>query len=285
MEDTPMASSIAVPIARRGVPRWRDLPMAVRRAVQFLMLLALWQGYVVWSDVEPLIFPSPTDVGRALWTGWVSGDLARATGATIWLLLLSLGVGVLLGLLFTVLARVSAFADDLVELLTGMLNPLPSVAMLPIAIIWFGLNVNALLFVVVNAVVWPVTLNISTGFRTANPTLVNVGRVLGLSWWRMVTDVLFPAALPHTMTGIKTGLGYGWRTIIAAELVFGISGSKGGLGNFLNNARTFLRTDDVFAGIVTVAAIGVLLEAGFNLIERRTVVRWGMKQASASDTP
>lgn len=280
-----MASSITIPAARRAVPRWRDLPMAVRRAVQFLMLLALWQVYVVWSDVEPLIFPAPADVGRALWTGWVSGDLARATGATIWLLLLSLLVGVVLGLLFTVLARVSTFADDLVELLTGMLNPLPSVAMLPIAIIWFGLNVNALLFVVVNAVVWPVTLNISTGFRTANPTLVNVGRVLGLPWWRMVTDVLFPAALPHTMTGIKTGLGYGWRTIIAAELVFGISGSKGGLGNFLNDARTFMRTDDVFAGIVTVAAIGVLLEAGFNLIERRTVVRWGMKQASASGNP
>jgi NitT/TauT family transport system permease protein len=280
-----MASSVAVPAARRGLPRWRDLPAALRRGVQFLMLLALWQVYVVWSDVEPLIFPAPSDVGRALWTGWVSGDLARATDATIWLLLLSLLIGVVLGLLFTVLARVSTFADDLVELLTGMLNPLPSVAMLPIAIIWFGLNVNALLFVVVNAVVWPVTLNISTGFRTANPTLVNVGRVLGLPWWRMVTDVLFPAALPHTMTGIKTGLGYGWRTIIAAELVFGISGSKGGLGNFLNDARTFMRTDDVFAGIVTVAAIGVLLEAGFNLIERRTVVRWGMKQASASGTP
>ncbi len=280
-----MASSVATPVARRGLTRWGDLPTALRRSVQFIMLLGLWQAYVVWSGVEPLIFPAPADVGRALWTGWVSGDLARATGSTIWLLLISLLIGVVLGLLFTVLARVSTFADDLVELLTGMLNPLPSVAILPIAIIWFGLNLNALLFVVVNAVVWPVTLNISTGFRTANQTLINVGRVLGLSWWRMATDVLFPAALPHTMTGIKTGLGYGWRTIIAAELVFGISGSKGGLGNFLNDARTFMRTDDVFAGIVTVAAIGVLLEAGFNLIERRTIVRWGMKQASATSNP
>ena len=79
-----MASSVAVPAARRG------LPAALRRGIQFLMLLALWQVYVVWSDVEPLIFPAPSDVGRALWTGWVSGDLARATGATIWLLLLRL---------------------------------------------------------------------------------------------------------------------------------------------------------------------------------------------------
>ncbi len=279
-----MASSdfVAPAAAPRRLLRWRDLPVALRRGTQFFLLLGLWQLYVTSSDIDPLVFPAPADVGRALVAGWTTGDLARATGATLWLLLLSLAVGGALGLLFAVLERVSVFADDAVQLLTGMLNPLPSVAMLPIAIIWFGLNVKALLFVVVNAVVWPVTLNIGTGFRTANPTLINVGRVIGLSWWRMVTDVLFPAALPHTMTGIKTGLGYGWRTIIAAELVFGISGSKGGLGNFLNDARTFLRTDDVFAGIVTVAAIGVLLEAGFNQIERRTVVRWGMKQASAS---
>ncbi len=277
-----MANDAAAAPAARRVPRWRDLPVVFRRGAQFLLLLALWQVYVVCSEVDPLVFPAPLDVGRALVLGWTTGDLARATGATLWLLLLSLAFGGLLGLAFAVFSRLSLFADDGVELLTGMLNPLPSVAMLPIAIIWFGLNVNALLFVVINAVVWPVTLNIGTGFRTANPTLVNVGRVIGLSWWRMVTDVLFPAALPHTMTGIKTGLGYGWRTIIAAELVFGISGGKGGLGNFLNDARTFLRTDDVFAGIVTVAAIGVLLEAAFNLIERRTVVRWGMKQASAT---
>jgi NitT/TauT family transport system permease protein len=189
---------------------------------------------------------------------------------------------VVLAFAFTVLARVNSFVDDAVELATSMLNPLPSVAMLPIAIIWFGLNVNSLIFVVVNAVVWPVTLNISTGFRTANQTLVNVGRVLGLSWWRMVTDVLFPAALPYTMTGLKTGLGYGWRTIIAAELVFGISGSKSGLGNYLNDARYFLRTDEVFAGIISVAVIGIILEAGFNWIERRTIVRWGMKQTTAT---
>ncbi len=100
-----MASSITIPAARRAIPCWRDLPMAVRWAVQFLMLLALWQVYVVWSDVKSLIFPAPADVGRALWTGWVSGDLARATGATIWLLLLSLGVGVLLEAGFNLIER------------------------------------------------------------------------------------------------------------------------------------------------------------------------------------
>jgi NitT/TauT family transport system permease protein len=267
------------PIQRFG---WRNLPVAIRRVIQIVLILVGWEFYVRTSNVNPLSFPPPADVFSALWQGWSTGALAGATWTTLKLLSISLMIGVVLAVLFTVLARVNSFIDDAVELLTSMLNPLPSVAMLPIAIIWFGLNVNALIFVVVNAVVWPVTLNISTGFRTANQTLVNVGRVLGLSWWRMVTDVLFPAALPYTMNGLKTGLGYGWRTIIAAELVFGISGSKSGLGNFLNDARYFLRTDEVFAGIISVAIIGIILEAGFNWIERRTIVRWGMKQATAT---
>lgn len=274
-----MAIENAPPVSRL---RWRNLPAFARRSIQLALLIGLWQLYIFVSDVDPLIFPAPEQVFSALWSGWTTGALAKATWTTLVLLMISLAIGIVCGFAFTVFARLNGFIDDAVELLTSMLNPLPSVAMLPIAIIWFGLNVNALIFVVVNAVVWPVTLNISTGFRTANQTLVNVGRVLGLSWWRMVTDVLFPAALPYTMTGLKTGLGYGWRTIIAAELVFGISGSKSGLGNYLNDARYFLRTDEVFAGIISVAVIGIVLEAGFNLIEKRTIVRWGMKQATAT---
>jgi NitT/TauT family transport system permease protein len=274
-------------IERPSLPKrlavgWGSMPVVARRFLQLAMIILSWEIYTRVSGVEPLIFPPPGDVARALVNGWSSGVLAQSTWSTVKLLFVSVSLGISLAFLLTVLARLSTFWDDLVELLTSMMNPLPSVAMLPIALIWFGLNVNALVFVVVNAVLWPVTLNISTGFRTTNQTLVNVGRNLGLSWWRMVTDVLFPAALPHTITGIKTGLGYGWRTIIAAELVFGVSGSKSGLGNYLNEARYFLRTDDVFAGIISVAIIGILIEVVFTQIEKRTVVRWGMKQATTT---
>ena len=86
--------------------------------------------------------------------------------------------------------------------------------------------------------------------------------------------------LPHTISGLKTGWAFGWRTIIAAELVFGVAGEGGGLGFFINNARYFLRTSEVFAGLVTIAAIGILLDLAFTALERRTVLRWGMKSAS-----
>ena len=89
--------------------------------------------------------------------------------------------------------------------------------------------------------------------------------------------MLAPAALPHAITGLKTAWAFGWRTVIAAELVFGVAGSKGGLGNYINNARLYLLTPRVFAGLVTIAILGVVFEALFTLLERRTVVRWGMK--------
>jgi NitT/TauT family transport system permease protein len=274
--------STANELVMRRSAGWADLPVPLRRAIQLILVLGGWQAYVVLSGIDPLIFPSPVQVTQAWFNGMADGTLLSATRRTVELLAISVLIGIFLGIIFTVLSRISTFADDAVQLATSMLNPLPSVAMLPVALIWFGLNVNALIFVVVNAVVWPVTLNISTGFRTASQTLVNMGRVLGLGPVRMVTDVLFPAALPYTITGLKVGLGYGWRTIIAAELVFGISGSKGGLGTYLNDARYFLQTDNVFAGIITVAIIGIILETLINAFERATIVKWGMKQATAT---
>jgi NitT/TauT family transport system permease protein len=93
----------------------------------------------------------------------------------------------------------------------------------------------------------------------------------------MVALVLLPAALPHILTGLKTGWAFGWRTIIAAELVFGVAGAKGGLGWYINESKTFLDIDKVFAGLVVIAVIGILIEGIFTLVERQTVQRWGMK--------
>ena len=107
--------------------------------------------------------------------------------------------------------------EDLLTILVSILNPLPGVAVLPLAMLWFGLNTNALLFVIANAAAWPIAINLSTGFKTVNLTIVAVGRNIGLSSRRLITDVLALAALPHAISGLKTAWAFGWRTIIAAE--------------------------------------------------------------------
>jgi NitT/TauT family transport system permease protein len=243
-------------------------------------LIALWQLYVEVARPSRLLFASPIEVARAFWRGWTSGSLAGATWQTLQVLGLGMLIGMAIAAVLTTLATWTRFGSDLLSLLTSMLNPLPAIAVLPLAMLWFGLNTRALLFVIANAVIWPIAINVSTGFRTVNPTILMVGRNLGLRGWRLVRDVLMPAALPHTISGLKTGWAFGWRTIIAAELVFGAAGSRGGLGFYINDARYFLRTPEIFAGLVTIALIGIALESVFNLIERRTVVRWGMKTGS-----
>lgn len=274
---------VAAPAARaeRRSPvvrsRWHRLPVLPRRLLLLLLLLALWQLYISLKGVSPLIFASPAAVARALWAGLGDGRLVQTTLQTLKTLLLGMGFGILAATLLTTLATWTAIGDDLLILLTAIINPLPSIAILPLALLWFGLNERALVFVIANAVTWPMAINISTGFRTVNPTLLAVGRNIGLNGWRLVKDVLIPAALPYIIAGLKTGWAFGWRTVIAAELVFGVAGGRGGLGWFINDSKYFLRIPDVFAGLVVIAIIGIAFDAVFGLVERRTVVRWGMK--------
>ncbi len=111
-----------------------------------------------------------------------------------------------------------------------------------------------------------------------SPTIVAVGRNIGLSRLRVVTDVLVPAALPHAVTGLKTAWAFGWRTMIASELVFGVAGSKGGLGNYINNARLYFLTPRSLRGARDDRRCSASCSRRSSAsLERRTVVRWGMK--------
>jgi NitT/TauT family transport system permease protein len=269
-------AAIAVP-TRSGGFGWSRLPVWLRRAILLALLVLGWYAYIWFSHPRSLIFASPWETARSFWNDWRDGSLAHPTWTTLRILLKGIGIGILVAAVLTAFATLTKIGDDLLGLLTSILNPLPGVAVLPLAMLWFGINENAILFVIANATVWPIAINISTGFKTANQTLVAVGRNIGLSSVRQITDVLAPAALPYAISGLKTAWAFGWRTIIAAELVFGVAGSSGGLGNYINNARLYFLTPQVFAGLVTIALLGIVFEALFNVLERRTIVRWGMK--------
>jgi NitT/TauT family transport system permease protein len=273
--------SVAAPARPRGAAlRWGRLPAWLRYAILLAALVGIWQAYVVLRDPSPLLFSGPRAVADAFWTGWQDGTLARVTWTTLKILAIGIGIGAVVALVLTTFAALSQIGEDLLRMLVAILNPLPGVAVLPLAMLWFGLNTNALLFVIANAAAWPIAINLDTGFKTVNPTIVAVGRNIGLSSRRLVTDVLAPAALPYAISGLKTAWAFGWRTIIAAELVFGVAGAEGGIGTYINNAKLFLNIPQVFAGLVTIAILGLAFETLFGLLERRTVVRWGMKTST-----
>lgn len=272
-----VSGSTPAPAAPRR-RRWSSLPGWLRRTLIVAVLIAAWQAYVSISQVNPLLIRGPADVGQALWNDIVVNQrLPPATTATLRVLLMGMLVGTAGALVLATLASLSDVGQDVLSTLSSMFNPLPAIAILPLATLWLGLTTQALVLVLVHATMWPIAINTSMGFRTVNRTIHMVGRNLGLKGLRMVFRVLLPAAIPHILTGLKTGWAFGWRTIIAAELVFGVAGAKGGLGWYINESKTFLDIDKVFAGLVVIAAIGIVIEMAFGLIERQTVQRWGMK--------
>ena len=249
----------------------------MRKILLLVVLAAAWEAYARWL-ANPLLFPTFSSTVTALIGSVTSGALPRAASYTISLLLKGYAAGIVLAGVLTAFASATRVGADLLEILTSMFNPLPSIALLPIALIWFGLGDNSVIFVLVHAVLWSVALNTYAGFRAVSPTLRMVGQNYGLSTAGYITRILVPAAFPSILTGLKVGWAFAWRTLIAAELVFGVSSGSGGLGWYIFENKNQLLIPNVFAGLLTVILLGLFVEnLIFKTVERVTVRRWGMQ--------
>ncbi len=251
---------------------------AFRRAVILLCLAAAWESYALYA-ANPMLFPRFTEMLAALWDGVAHGPLLERTVISLSILLIGYPVGILLAGVLVTAAVSTSLGQDLLTSLTAMFNPLPAIALLPLALLWFGLGQESLIFVIVHSVVWAVALNALTGFTSVSETLRMSGQNYGLRGIRFVAIILIPAALPSILSGLKIGWAFAWRTLIAAELVFGATSRSGGLGWFIYENRSQLETPSVFAGLFVVIMIGLLVESViFRTIESRTVRRWGMQR-------
>jgi NitT/TauT family transport system permease protein len=251
----------------------------LRKAAILLVLLAAWEAVTRWV-ASPLLFPTASSVLEAFGRSIANGEVPGYAAQSLKVLLTGMAIGALLALVLTTLAVTTRLGAEFLETVTAMFNPLPAIALMPLALLWFGLGVKSLIFVIIHSVLWPMSLNTYTGFVTVPQTLRRVGQNFGLSGWRLVVGILLPAAFPYILSGIKIGWAFAWRTIIAAEMVFGVAGSQGGLGWFIYQNRFEMNTDLVFAGLLTVILIGLLVEnLFFRWLEKKTVLRWGMSAA------
>lgn len=257
--------------------RWWSVA-AVRRGLILVVLAAAWQLLAQWQDNE-LLLPTFTQTASALVEGIASGELLQKAGISLWVLLQGYALGIAAALVLTTLAVSTQLGRDLLTTLTSMFNPLPAIALLPLALLWLGLGTGSLLFVLVHSVLWPLALNTYAGFQGVPETLRMAGRNYGLRGVPYVLQILIPAALPSILSGLKIGWAFAWRTLIAAELVFGASSGQGGLGWYIFQNRNELYTDKVFAGLLSVIGIGLLVETlGFHTLERLTVRKWGVQR-------
>ncbi|RAU46066.1 MULTISPECIES: ABC transporter permease [unclassified Pseudomonas] len=264
----------------------RDIPLArriwqqgwVRKSVILIALAVIWEiaARVQGND---LLLPSFIDTAKAFVDGVVTGELLAKVWISLTVLVKGYLIGIVLAFGMTTLAVSTQLGRDLLATLTSMLNPLPAIALLPLSLLWFGLGENSLIFVLVHSVLWALALNTYAGFLGVSETQRMAGRNYGLKGIRFVWHILIPAALPSILAGLKIGWAFAWRTLIAAELVFGASSGKGGLGWYIFQNRNELYTDKVFAGLAAVIIIGLLVEnLLFSNVERLTVKRWGMQR-------
>lgn len=241
----------------------RDIPLTqriwqlswVRKSVILIALAVIWE-LAARVQNNDLLLPSFLQTAAAFYDGIITGELLSKAWISLTVLVKGYLIGIVLAFGLTTLAVSTQLGRDLLSTLTAMLNPLPAIALLPLSLLWFGLGENSLIFVLVHSVLWALALNTYAGFLGVSETQRMAGRNYGLK-----------------------GLRFVWFILIAAELVFGASSGKGGLGWYIFQNRNELYTDKVFAGLAAVILIGLLVEnLLFNNIERLTVKRWGMQR-------
>jgi NitT/TauT family transport system permease protein/sulfonate transport system permease protein len=237
------------------------------RAWWLVAVLALaWEGAVAAGLVRAALLPPPSTVvaslGRALWSGHWIADVGASVTRVIVGVLTATVAGVAAGAAVATSARARQALTPIVELV----RPIPPIAWIPLAIVWLGIGSASAIFIVALGAFFPIFTGVQTGISSVRTAHVNAARGLGAGRRLILTDVLLPAALPSVVAGIRTGLGVGWMTVIAAELV----GAQSGLGYLIQLSRIMLRIEDVIAGMVTIGAVGFLMNRIVSELGRRS---------------
>jgi len=259
-------------------PRWREfLGKALPPIVLLLVLLAVWQLYIVIANPRPDKAPSPTAVLGAFDDAWVSGRLQEAVATSLERgvigFLIAIVIGTALGMLLAEWKLLRRAAGPLISGLTV----LPSVAWVPAAIIWFGLTDATAYFVILMGAIPSIVNGLLSGIDQVPPQLRRVGIVLGASRWQLATSVTLPAALPGYFAGLKQGWAFSWRSLMAAEIITSGGTIGFGLGTMLNQSRELADLAGVLATILLILAIGIVIElALFGPLERRMLRNRGL---------
>ncbi|PTU67536.1 taurine ABC transporter permease TauC [Chromobacterium sp. Panama] len=232
-------------------------------------LLLLWWAASAGGLVSPLFLPGPAQVAARLAdlavNGFMDASLWRHAAASLGrvglALLLAAATAVPLGMLMGLSRRAHAALDPLIE----FYRPVPPLAYLPLIVIWFGIGEASKVLLIYLAIFAPLAIATAAGVRRADPARLQAARSLGASRGQLLRLVVLPSALPEILTGLRIGLGVGWSTLVAAELV----AATRGLGFMVQSAAQFLVTDAVIAGILIIAWIALALELGLRWAERR----------------
>ena len=240
----------------------------------YVLIVVVWQGIdsaEIWPDN---IFPSPIDVGEDLLYGISDGSLFYGIATSMWRLVIGLAIAISGGMLLGIfMARVENVNQTIGSLVLG-LQSIPSVAWVPLAILWFGLSDYGIIFVTAIGAIFAVTINTYTGVKNIDPSFIEAARNMGAKGSQLVTTILIPAAFPYMITGFKQGWAFAWRGVIGAELLFSFLG----LGFLLNVGRQLNDVSQVIAMMLVIMGIGILIDGFiFKKLEDKVMTKWGLR--------
>ena len=240
----------------------------------YVLIIVVWQGIdsaEIWPDN---IFPSPIDVGEDLLYGISDGSLFYGIVTSMWRLVIGLAIAISGGMLLGIfMARVETVNQTIGSLVLG-LQSIPSVAWVPLAILWFGLSDSGIIFVTAIGAIFAVTINTYTGVKNIDPSFIEAAKNMGAKGSQLVTTILIPAAFPYMITGFKQGWAFAWRGVIGAELLFSFLG----LGFLLNVGRQLNDVSQVIAMMLVIMGIGILIDGFiFKKLEDKVMTKWGLR--------
>ncbi|MCE7791909.1 ABC transporter permease [Salipaludibacillus sp. CUR1] len=248
-----------------------------RRLAFFTVLIAIWEIIFRIYSQETTLFPSPLGAVEQLYIGlFDTGILLVALTESLQRIVIGFSLAVIIGGILGILLGVSKIADETLGSLVIALQSVPSIVWLPIALIVFQGGAGAIYFVVILGGTWAMTLNIRMGIKNVQPILIRAARTMGYNNTELIWRVMLPASIPSALTGARLAWAFGWRALMAAELI-----GRGGLGRTLMDARDFFNMDLVVAIMIIISIIGLIVEYFFfSKIERKVLSRWGLAKAS-----
>ncbi|MGH8379824.1 taurine ABC transporter permease TauC [Pseudomonas sp.] len=271
-------SSLEVPVAaKRNSP---SKPVAkIRRSLNtrwisgltLATLLLLWWAVTAAEWIEPLFLPSPEAVLAKAWLlltqGYMDSSLWQHLSASLGRIGLALGAAIVTAIPIGIAIGHNRIARGILDPLIEFYRPIPPLAYLPLIVIWCGIGELSKVLLIYLAIFAPIAIATATGVRTVDPTKLRAAQSLGASRAQLIRHVILPSALPDILTGVRIGLGVGWSTLVAAELIAATSG----LGFMVQSAAQFLVTDVVVLGILVIALIAFALEMGLRALQRKLV--------------
>ncbi|MEH7125400.1 ABC transporter permease [Bacillus sp. JJ1773] len=246
---------------------------ALRRIGFIVIIAAIWEITSRFSGLPAFMFPPLTQIFETMFNGIVNGQITAAIGVSFSRILIGFLIAIILGTFMGYLIWKYKFVEDTLGFLVTALQSIPSIVWFPLAIIWFGLNDFAILFIVTIGATWTMTISATSGFKNVPKLYQRVARTFGSTGFHFIRTVIMPASVPQLLSGLRIAWAFSWRALMAGELL----GAGGGLGKLLETGRSLGQMDLVISVMIVIAIIGTIMDnIVFVRLERSVQTKWGM---------